>query len=69
MEGEKKNKLQKKWNGDIAIGDWFSFTNYLKIHAIDGNKITVKNQRGIYWEITNDLLQNYDSATHYEKIE
>jgi len=41
----------------------------LKVHAIDGNKITVKNQRGIYWEITNDLLENYDSATHYEKIE
>lgn len=31
------------WDGEMLIGDWFSFTNYLKIKAIKDNVIQVKN--------------------------
>lgn len=43
--GQKHKKvLEKKvWAGKIAPGNWFSFTNYLQIKEINGNKITVMN--------------------------
>jgi hypothetical protein len=32
---KKKKKLEKRFEGEIIVGDWYSFTNYLKVIKID----------------------------------
>lgn len=53
----------------MTVGDWFSFTNYVKVLGIKGDKVTVINQREVSWEMTKDILQEYDSSSLFEKEE
>ena len=60
-------KLQKRFEGDIMVGDWYSFTNYLKVLKIGKKDIEVKNQRGMIWTVSKDILEHMSSANHFEK--
>lgn len=52
----------------MAVGQNFSNISYLRVHAIDGDKITVQNHLGGAWFISKDLLvRDMWSADHFEK--
>ena len=63
-----KKKEQRKWNGEMIIGDWFSTTNYFRVDNIDGEKINITNFHGNSWDVSMDILQKMYSANHYEVI-
>ena len=63
IEGERQQVDKKPWADKITPGNWFSFTNYLQVKQITGNKITVKNQRRVEWELSKDILAQYSSAS------
>ena len=46
---------------------WFSQTAYLKVEAIEGNKVTVVNSFGNTLYVSKDILENMWSGDHYEK--
>ena len=69
IEGERQQVDKKPWADKIAPGNWFSFTNYLQVKQITGNKITVKNQRRVEWELSKDILAQYSSASCFQKVE
>ena len=46
-----------RWDAaQLAVGQHFSCISYLHVDAIDGDKVTVKNQLGGAWFISKDLL-------------
>lgn len=52
----------------MQVGQNFSCISYLRVDAIDGDKITVKNHLGGAWFISKDLLvRDMWSADHYDK--
>lgn len=57
------------WNvKQLAVGQHFSCISYLRVDAIDGDKVTVKNQLGGAWFISKDLLErDCWSGDHYDK--
>ena len=63
-----KKKEERKWNGEMIGGDWFSFTNYFRVDNINGEKINVGNFHGNSWDISMDILQKMHSANHFEVI-
>ena len=63
-----KKKGERKWNGEVIDGDWFSFTNYLRVDNINGEKINVGNFHGNSWDVSMDILQKMHSANHFEVI-
>ncbi len=64
---KRKTALKSKFQGEICVGDWYSFTNYLKVLKINSDSIEVKNQRGMIWTVTNDIVEKMNSANHFEK--
>jgi hypothetical protein len=64
---KKKVENVKKWKGEIMIGDWFSFTNYLNVKNITFDKIQVTNSHNNIWDVSKDILEKMYSANHFEK--
>ena len=36
-----KKKLEPKFKGEVMVGDWYSFTNYLKVKKLSKESIEV----------------------------
>jgi len=52
----------------LAVDNFFSCISYLKVTAIEGNKVTVKNHHGGSWFVSKDLLvRDMWSADHFAK--
>lgn len=51
----------------LAVGQWLSQTQYYNVTAIDGTRITVKNQWGNLLYVSKDIIEKMWSATHFEK--
>lgn len=52
----------------LEVGNNFSCISYLHVDAIEGDRITVKNQLGGAWFISKDLLvRDSWSADHFDK--
>ena len=52
----------------LAVNQHFSCISYLLVDAIDGDKVTVKNQLGGAWFISKDLLErDCWSGDHFDK--
>ena len=52
----------------LAVNQHFSCISYLHVDAIDGDKVTVKNQLGGAWFISKDLLErDCWSGDHFDK--
>lgn len=62
-----KKSLKKRFEGEICLGDWYSFTNYLQVLKINKDSIEVKNQRGMIWTVSNNIVEKMYSGNHYEK--
>jgi hypothetical protein len=71
--GDSGRKAQKSgkpnWDSKkLQVGDHFSCISYLKVEKIEGNKITVKNQLGGAWIMSQNILERDSySADHFSK--
>ena len=71
----KKTQLLKKvkrnkplWDTtQFSVDQYFSQTAYLRVKAIDGNRITVQNSYGGEMIVSRDILENMHSADHFKK--
>ena len=56
---EKKLKLPKKWTGVIKVGDWYSYTNYVKVLEINKNSLKIVDVKNKEMEVSKEVLYNY----------
>ena len=61
----KKIKHAKNWTGMIKKGDWFSFTQHLKVVKIEKNNLEVVDLKGEKRNISMSELLGYHSAVLY----
>ena len=66
--GKAAQKSEPLWDPKKFVhGQYLSQTAYLTVKSISGNTITVQNQFGGEMDVSKDILQKMDSATHFAK--
>ena len=60
-----------KWDSDkLAVGNWFSLTQYYKVKNVDKDEVQVKQKGGKELTISKDILQyEMHSSMAFEKTE
>lgn len=64
--GMETTPMDPLWDGDIAEGEWYSSTNYIRVLSVSAKKVEVSSTTGGTWSMSPDLIQKMDSADHFE---
>jgi hypothetical protein len=51
----------------FAVGQYLSQNAYYTVTAIEGNTISIQNSFGDEMQVSKDILEKMDSASHFEK--